>query len=310
MNKRRKNKVHSEKNGALPDFHPFISPEAKEQFLKYYNELEEQWPVMSEIVMIDTSYGRTLVRVSGSASNPPLVLLHGMGTNSLSWKNQIQALSEQYRTYAPDSIYDFGLSVHHRPVSTPDDFVRWLDELFLALGLKNDINLTGMSYGGWQTALYTLSFPEKLRKIVLIAPAATVLPARPSLIIRSLFMAISHKYFYKSFLRWFFKDFMKKDKSAAEMAIEGVVRASRCFKSKRSPNPTVLTDDELAGINVPALFIVGENEKIYRPRKAIQKLKAVAPHIRSMLIPGAGHDLLVVQPEMINQAILKFFKES
>jgi pimeloyl-ACP methyl ester carboxylesterase len=73
--------------------------------------------------------------------------------------------------------------------------------------------------------------------------------------------------------------------------IDHTFMASRCFKTRRPINPTVLEDQELQSLKVPTLYVVGENEKIYSAQKAVQRLNQVAPHIKTETIPNASHDL-------------------
>ncbi len=82
--------------------------------------------------------------------------------------------------------------------------------------------------------------------------------------------------------------------------------AARSFKPRPGVAVTVLDDRELQSIHVPALYLVGENEKIYSAQKAVQRLKQVAPQIQTEIVPGAGHDLTFVQAERINQKVLEF----
>ena len=298
--------------GEMSAYHPFRSAKAQEQYLQLYDMTAKKWPVVSESRTVDTSYGNTFVRISGPAGAQPLVLLHGIGGNSLQWVPNIKALSESYRTYAIDNIYDYGRSVYMRTIKSPDDFVLWLDELFSALELGDNINLMGLSYGGWLTSLYALRFPERLNKIVLLAPVCTVLPLRPEWIIRAIFCVIPHRYFTKSFLYWLLEDFVHKDEANRIMVEEWVdesFMAIRCFKPKRMVNPTVLKDTELQSIEVPALFLVGENEKIYSGHKAVQRLNNVAPHIKAEIIPNAGHDFTIVHTEIVNRKVLEFLKQ-
>ena len=60
---------------------------------------------------------------------------------------------------------------------------------------------------------------------------------------------------------------------------------------------------------VKELYQIQNNayEKIYSAREAVKRLNTVAPKIETMIIPGAGHDLTLVQAELVNQAILEFF---
>ncbi len=292
----------------MSEYHPFRSAEAKGRYLNLYDERAKNWPVVSESKTVETSYGRTFVRISGPAGSPPLVLLHGIGSNSLQWIFNIEALSERHQTYAVDNIYDNGRSVYTKPIESPDDFVNWLDELFTALGLEDDINLVGLSYGGWLTSQYALRFPNRLDKIVILAPVCTVLPLPAEWIVRAALSMLSHPYFVRSLLFWMAEDLAREEAGriiVEEWADDAFV-AIRCFKPKRMVNPTVLDDEELRGIKVPTLYLVGENEKIYAAHKAIERLNAVAPEIMTEVIPDAGHDLTFVQADLVNRKILEF----
>ena len=296
----------------MTSYHPFRSATAKAQYLKLYDMRAKKWPVHSETRFVDTSYGQTFVRMSGPAGAPPLVLLHGGGGNSLQWIPNIEALSRNYRIYAVDNIYDFGRSIYTRIIKTPDDFVNWLDEVFSALGLGNNINLMGLSYGGWLTSQYALRFPDRLDKIVLLAPGGTVLPLRLEWIMRAVLCLVPHRYFTRSFMYWLLEDLAQSDEAGRlmlEEEVDAAVMRLRCFKPNRLVNPTVLQDAELQSIKIPTLFLVGENEKIYSAQKAIQRLHRVAPHIKAEVIPNAGHDLTIVQAQMVNTKVLEFLSQ-
>jgi len=296
----------------ITPYHPFKSEQAKERYLTFYDTKAEKWPVDSETRMVDTSYGQTFMRISGPVGAQPLVLLPMFCANSLMWIPNIEALSEHYRTYALDNIYDNGRSVYTRPITSPDDFVQWLDELFNALEFGDNINLMGLSFGGWLTSLYALRFSDRLNKIVLLAPAATVLPVRLSFYFYGFFTMLPFRYFTKRMFFYFMEDCAKKDEISrawVEWVIDNMFIASRCFKLRRPLYPTVLKDEELQNIRVPTLYVVGENEKIYSAQKAMQRLDQVAPHIQTRTIPNAGHDLTFVQAEMVNRKILDFLQQ-
>jgi pimeloyl-ACP methyl ester carboxylesterase len=272
----------------------------------------KKWPVDSETRFVDTAYGQTFVRMSGPVGVPPLVLLHGAGGDSLQWIPNIEALSRCFRVYAVDTIYDYGRSIYTQIIKNPDDYVNWLDGLFSALELGNHINLMGLSYGGWLTSRYALRFPDRLAKIVLLAPGGTVIPLRLELIMRAVLCLVPHRYFIKSFINWLLEDLAQKDEAGRIMIEEEVDAAYvriRCFKPIRLVNPTVLEDEELQRIKMPTLFLVGEHEKIYSAQKAIQRLHKVAPQIKAEVIPNAGHDLTIVQAAMVNEKVLEFLKQ-
>jgi pimeloyl-ACP methyl ester carboxylesterase len=290
--------------------HPFRSAILRDRFLKAYDRMAEDWPVPSETRMVETSYGKTFVRICGPIDAKPLVLLHGAGANSLMWISNVRLLSAHFRVYAIDDIYGMGRSIYTKTIKGSNDYVNWLNESFNALKLGNGINMMGLSYGGWLISRYALRFPERIDKIMLLAPAATVLHIRPGFYIRMLLMQLPFRFFTSSFFYWLFEDWARKAKNAAEANVDTIFLASRCFKSKRLPIPTVLNDNELKSIRMPALFLVGENEKIYSAHSAVRRLNSIAPQIKTEILPDAGHDLVFVQTEMVNRKALEFFKES
>jgi pimeloyl-ACP methyl ester carboxylesterase len=71
--------------------------------------------------------------------------------------------------------------------------------------------------------------------------------------------------------------------------------------------PTVFADEELKQIDLPALLLIGDGEKIYNLKKAVERAKRLIPNLTAEIIPNAGHTLNMEQPETINAHILKFF---
>ena len=291
-------------------YHPFRSQKAKDRYLKRYDMRAQAWPVVSETRTIETSYGHTFVRISGPPEAQPLVLLPSAAASSLIWIPNVAALSAHYRVYAVDNIYDFGRSANSRDIKSADDLTNWLDGLFDALQLGNNINLMGLSYGAWITCQYALHSPNRLGKIVMCAPPATVFPLPAAWVWYGLSGLIPHRYFLRNMTRWMFKNLTQKKDEASIKLVEDLVEDAfiglRCFKFRMPVAPTVMSDKELQSIKVPALFLVGENEVIYPAQKAVQRLKNVAPSIKAEIIPNAGHDLTIVQAKIVNEKVLGF----
>lgn len=293
-------------------YHPFKSEQAKDEYLKLYDERAKKWPVISTTEMVNTSYGQTFVRISGPESAAPLVLMHGVGGNSLQWMSNVKSLSKHYRVYAIDNVYDNGRSIPSKPMTNANDYVSWLDELFDSLSLHDGINMVGLSYGGWITTQYVLKFPNRLNKIVLLAPVGTVAPLSPGWIVRAVSVVIPLRYFSRNFVYWLAEDTVNSSEEGRMLVEEHVnetFMAVRSFKGKQMVNPSVLTDEELQSIKVPTLFMVGENEKIYSPDKVLKRLNRVAPQIQTKLIMNAGHDLTMAQADAVNNFILEFLNQ-
>lgn len=299
----------------MPEYYPFKSVKAKEQYLNYYDKRAREWPVASESRIVETPYGKTFVRISGPMNGSSLVLLPSTSASSLVWLPNIKTLSEQYRVYAIDSIYDFGRSINTRNIKSANDMVNWLDELFTALDLGDSINLMGLSFGGWLTSQYTLNYPNRLNKAVWLAPAATLFEFPREWAWRGILSAIPYRYFMKKFMiEWLFEDLLKKNDESSLKQLEQLVNDAmmglKCFKFRMPVTPSVLTDNELQQIKVPTLFLVGENEKLYPAKKAVKRLNTLAPQIQTEIISEAGHDLTTVQAELVNKKVLGFLMKT
>ncbi|HEX2909046.1 MAG TPA: alpha/beta hydrolase [Phototrophicaceae bacterium] len=294
-------------------YHPFRSAEAQAEYLAQYEAAAQAWPIPSECQMVDTLYGQTFVRISGPVDAPPLVLLPGAGTCSLMWSLNVEALSTNHRTYAVDGLINTGCvgrSVYTRAITGPNDANTWLDALFDGLGLMAKVNLVGPSYGGWLASQYALHAPERLNKVVLVAPAGTLLPFSGEYLQRTMALYLTpSRDTYVNVFKWNFSDLARQNETLLEALVDDFLLSARCFES---PNPqalpvlTALSDAELQRFSVPTLVLIGENEVLYSAQAALQRLQAVAPQIRTELIPNAGHDLLLVQTELVNQKLLAF----
>jgi pimeloyl-ACP methyl ester carboxylesterase len=264
--------------------------------------------------MVRTDLGDTLVRISGPLEGRPLVLLPGAWAHSLMWPPEmIEAFSQKYRTYCVDNIVDFGRSVSARPVERAADFMAWLDQLFDALALPGGINLMGMSRGAWLAAEYTLHAPQRLAKAVWLSPGLTVIGPDPKsaaggpLSLAALMMPSSRT--VGAMMRWLMPEAPAHDESGFVQYVDDTALGLKCFDSKligRTTGPRVLTDAELAGVEVPVLYIAGVDEKLSSVRAAVSRLSSVAPSIRTTVVPGVGHGLITVQPETVGKTVLRF----
>jgi len=293
-------------------YYPFRSERANAEYEAFCLERAKAWPVPSETMTIETASGRTFVRASGRITDPPLVLLPGGRSGSLMWIHNIAPLSAHHRTYALDALGDVGFSLNRRDISKPEDLVNWLDEVFAVLVPEGPLSLLGISYGGWLAGQYALRFPGRLRSVVLLAPACTVLPVSSAFMARMGLLSIPVGKPLRRILRWLFRDALRGNdacRALVEEAIADVELAVRLFALPRPPWPTVIDDKAWQGFRVPCLFLVGENEKIYSAQAAVGRLKRVAPQVKAEIIPGAGHDLTMVQADLVVGKVLAFLGE-
>ena len=150
----------------------FKTPEYEEQYLELYETLLARWNVPTESSDIKTPFGITHVNTCGSSESPALILLPGFGANSTMWFPNITSLSSKFRVYAIDTNGQPGKSTPSRKLTALNS-VNWLVEVLNILGLKKT-HMMGISLGGWLTLNFALHQPERVERIVLLDPAASL----------------------------------------------------------------------------------------------------------------------------------------
>ncbi len=293
---------------AIAAHHPFRSPAAKQEYLRVYDHLAEQWPTSSETQVVNTAFGQTFIRVQGPVDGAPLVLLPGDTDTSLSWLPVIEPFSQNLRTYAIDHVFDNGRSIYTKKMSRPMDFVDWLDDVFDGLGL-NRLNLAGYSFGAWQSVLYALTHRDRVEKLVLLAPSATVLSPGPVMLARAvLYHFLPYRSVARNYFHWYGPDAVKEDRTRARIdeMVEEDLLARRCFKPRNFVPPTRLTDENWKELKAPTLFLVGENDRTYSAQRAVRRLRRVAPMVEAKIAPNTDHYILLVNPDWVVRNTLRF----
>lgn len=71
--------------GRKPKVGAFKGSKAQGAYDQAYDALAARWPVPSEEITVETSYGPIRVRRSGSGDAIPVILLHRLNGSGLSW---------------------------------------------------------------------------------------------------------------------------------------------------------------------------------------------------------------------------------
>ena len=149
----------------------YKSEKGRDRAFVSHDSIRARWPVPYEANFVETKFGPTHLMTYGTIDNPPLVLIHGHGTNATMWYPIAGDLASHYRVYAPDTIGDLGKSAGTKLRYDSDDHSRWLNEVFEQLGLAS-ARVAGISEGGAVALRFALTFPKRVDRLALLAPAS------------------------------------------------------------------------------------------------------------------------------------------
>lgn len=123
---------------------------------------------------------------AGSASSPPLVLLHGWGSGAALFGRDLAGLAAVHRVHLVDWL-GFGASSRPAfctgwgPEEAEDFFLDALEEVIFAMResgeLGEDFHVVGHSMGAFLAVGYALRHPRDVRNLVLASPVGV--PRRP-----------------------------------------------------------------------------------------------------------------------------------
>jgi pimeloyl-ACP methyl ester carboxylesterase len=247
---------------------------------------------------------------AGPADAPPIVLLHGVGANSMYWRFQFAALADRYRLVAwnaPGYMLSDALAK-----DWPDgrDYADALADFLAALGLDR-VNLLGNSFGARVAQCFAAYCPGRVIKMALTGTAIGR-RAMPDEEKRQIIAT--------------------REAQIAKGGFSFGARASALLGSKTPPQTAALVQHTLRATNprgfmhgvklaladfyspdvahrftFPVLLIQGREDKINPlDRNAAILIKAL-PQGRLEVLEGCGHLPEVEAPDIVNRMLKQFF---
>lgn len=269
----------------------FKTPEGKNEILSYYDTILSRWPVPYEIRYLPTRLGNTHIIISGNEALPPLILLHGAASNAVSWIGEVSEYSRFFRVYALDIPGDPGKSAQIRTSWQGMGYAEWMDDVVTSLGIKK-ASLVGISQGGWTAIRFASCYPDKVNKLILLAPAGIV-PTKLTFILK----AVSYTAFGRRGVNRLNKLVFGKIQIHSE-ALKFMNIIMTNFKT-RIDKEYIFKNEELIKLNMPVLLFCGEHD-IIRSSKAVEnRLRKFVPELYSLIIPDMGHVLVNLTDKII-----------
>jgi pimeloyl-ACP methyl ester carboxylesterase len=243
-------------------------------------------------------------------SGPAVVMLHGFGGHTFSFRHTILDLSRDHRVIAVD-LMGFGYSERFVEGDYSQTRRAWLVmRLMDRLGIQK-ATLLGHSMGGGTAMRIAATWPERVDSLVLAASTAgerfrsrafgaarllkPLLPLLPRIASsRLLLVSVHDSSFLTAELR---------DAYLAPARIKGSMEGlARMMEDTRHDEPVAYER-----VTQPALILWASKERVLPPRM-LDELRRCVPHARVEIVEEAGHLLLEERPEVCNALIREFLR--
>ncbi|HET7408125.1 MAG TPA: alpha/beta fold hydrolase [Mycobacteriales bacterium] len=246
--------------------------------------------------------------VSGPPDADVLVLGHGAGGNRTVWFQQVPHFARTYRVVTWDQR-GFGASTNRNDDANPRSAARDLVRILDAVGAPR-AHVVGQSMGGWAAMGATLAAPERVRSLVIADSLAGIsvrewlervgLPRRPQPVV-GYHPALSDRFAEQHPDR----AFLYQQIGRSGLAADEQPPASATL----GLSEVLFTDEQVAAIGCPVLFVVGADDDIFPP-DWIERTSAKVPGARVEVIADAGHSPYFEQPERWNAVVGDFLQRA
>jgi 3-oxoadipate enol-lactonase len=239
----------------------------------------------------------------GDPEAPVVVLGHGAGGNHAIWFQQVPVFEREHRVITWDQR-GFGNSTNRNGLANPhtatNDLLAILDHF--AVG---HAHIVGQSMGGWAAMGLAIAHGNRVRSLVLADTvagiaidgwwnAAASIPPRVG--------AFNHPALANEFC------IRNPEHAHLYLQIGGLRRDPLADQSAmlKSLGKVTFTDDQVAAVGAPVLFIVGTQDEIFPPA-LITEAAARMPGAEIERIEGAGHSPYFEQPGAWNALVQDFW---
>lgn len=243
-----------------------------------------------------------------AGSGPVVVLLHGLGGNSLNWAFNMPALAQKYRVVVPDQI-GFGRSdkpfINYR-VGTYVDFLdKFLDELKI-----EKATLVGNSMGGWISALYALQRPARVERLVLVDAAGFRPPKEFDLAVLSGLNPSTREAMRQLAVLVFANKQLFASDAAIDLMMTQRISAGDGYTIQSLVESIYrgedMLDGKLSAIKQPTLIIWGREDGLTPLAREGERFKREIPAAQLVVFDNCGHVPQVEKAADFNAAVLKF----
>lgn len=267
--------------------------------------------------------------VTAGEAGLSVVLLHGgiVGSSGMAgWRGIVPRLAKAgFRVYAPDRP-GFGLCdlrPEHWPRRGVRSQIEFIHEFVEAVGLEEQFLLAGNSQGAQMGASYAVTYPERLKRMVLIASPA--FHARLGLgdgMRRT--TEGGHGPFdgTEQWMRKTMERIVKKKEAITDELIKmRTLMANRdkeCYAAGQRVQREELADPNLFQavnfkgrldrITIPTIFLWGKDD-VLAPVAMGYELEKALPNMRFHFLEDCGHQAQTDRPELVSQIFIEWFRD-
>jgi len=262
--------------------------------------------------------GITHYELAGDESASTIVLIHGGSVPYFIWDRTFPDLVKAGFRVLRYDLFGRGYSDRPDAVYNTELYRRQLNELLTALKIKPPANLAGVSMGAAIAADFTDHYPEKVENLCLMDPVGfpVNLPASE----RLMHIPLLGEYVFtligpRSMVSFVEKDLVNRPPPEyiaaykSHMQFKGFRHAIISTLRNMPLNDMKAIYQNIGKTDRKILLVWGTKDTV-TPFANSGNARSAMPHARFVPVEGAGHAAHFERPEIVNPALIDFFKSN
>lgn len=264
----------------------FKSVVGKDEILGLYDKKLEELNVVYEEKLIDTSYGKTNILITGNSSNPPLMIIHGSNGCAPIGLETYPNLRTNYQVFAVDVLAQPNKSDGTRLNMKDDSYGKWINELITSLKIQ-DVIMVGFSFGGLIILKTLIQNEGRIKEVFLSAPAYIV-NGNPLKALFKIFIPMK-RYIKTKKIKYIEKFLSEVFTERDEFAIEYLSKVFLHFSMDFTQVPTI-SKQEASSIKTPITLIGAKKDILFPGDKMIKRALKIFPSLKkTVLLDDSKH---------------------
>ena len=258
----------------------------KKEIINLYDEKLIDLNIEYQYEIINSSYGKTNIIITGEPSNPPLIIIHGSNGCAPISLETYPNLSTQYQVFAVDVLAQPNKSAETRLSMKDDSYGKWINEIISSLKIDN-VTLVGFSFGGLVILKTLINNEDKIKEVYLASPAYIV-NGNPLMALFKVFIPM--KRYMKTKKTKFVEKFLSEvftDRD--EFAIKYLSKVFIYFNMDFTPVP-VITKEEANKIKTPITLIAAKKDIMFPGEKMLKRAAKIFSSVKyTVLLENSKH---------------------
>ena len=244
-------------------------------------------------------------QISGNENGPKMVLIHGLFINSDCWKFQLPFFESKFHILRFD-LRGHGNSTKPKKRFTIRNYVDDMLSLLNHLNWTKELYLVGHSLGGMIALVYGIENPSQVKKMVVADSFCFISQEAITDVLGRVNSSKLEKFAIGMGVRGLHPYNDEIAKFVAKLVTDHMSKKDCLQATAASAGFNIC--ENLKSLNIPTLILVGKKD-ITTPVWASEMIHEWLPQSELIIIPDAGHLIILDHPNEFNDLVLSFWKK-